>query len=50
MQKQVEAAASRQVLDWSEVPNQEHWWWDTAAPNDGGVMYDPVVRHFVQTR
>ncbi|CAJ1362585.1 unnamed protein product, partial [Effrenium voratum] len=24
--------------------DQEHWWWDTHTPNDGGVMHDPSIR------
>ncbi|CAE6940592.1 unnamed protein product, partial [Symbiodinium sp. KB8] len=24
--------------------DQEHWWWDSQEPNDGGVMHDPGLR------
>lgn len=27
-----------------EVPNKQHWWWDTKIDNDGGVLNDPHVR------
>ena len=26
------------------VAGKEHWWWDTDAPNDGGVNNDPRMR------
>ncbi|CAK9004594.1 unnamed protein product [Durusdinium trenchii] len=31
----------------SEIPDKEHWWWDTDEPNDGGAVNDPEIRHFV---
>ena len=27
-----------------EVPQRQHWWWDTAHENDGGVMNDEPMR------
>jgi hypothetical protein len=29
-----------------EVRGKEHWWWDTAKENDGGVLHDDVMRDF----
>ena len=29
-----------------EVPEKQHWWWDTDRINDGGVMNDAVMRSF----
>jgi pimeloyl-ACP methyl ester carboxylesterase len=29
-----------------ELPEKEHWWWDTATPNDGGAVNDPAIRKF----
>ena len=26
----------------------DHWWWDTSAPNDGGVMFDTSLRAFME--
>ena len=31
-----------------ELPGKQHWWWDTNAPNDGGVMNDPAMRAYYQ--
>ena len=31
---------------YSELAGKEHWWWDTAQENDGGVNNDPEVRDF----
>lgn len=31
----------------SEIAGKEHWWWDTQIANDGGVVFDPVVRDFL---
>jgi len=28
--------------------SQEHWWWDTAKPNDGGAVNDPEIRNFLK--
>ena len=32
---------------YSELAGKEHWWWDTAQENDGGVNNDPEVRDFL---
>lgn len=29
------------------MSREEHWWWDTDEPNDGGAVNDPEIRHFV---
>jgi hypothetical protein len=29
-----------------EVPGLGHWWWDSATPNDGGVLNDGAMRAF----
>eukprot|EP01033_Poteriospumella_lacustris_P021542 gene21542-16013_t len=31
-----------------EVIGKQHWWWDTAQDNDGGVLNDPRMRAFYQ--
>ena len=36
----------RSNVTYSELPGKEHWWWDTFATNDGGVVNDPVIRQF----
>ena len=36
----------RTNVTYSELPNKEHWWWDTYKTNDGGVVNDPVMRKF----
>lgn len=33
-------------VTYDEIPNKEHWWWDTYKTNDGGVTNDPVIRGF----
>ncbi|CAD7943000.1 unnamed protein product [Amoebophrya sp. A120] len=33
-------------IDYEEVPDKEHWWWDTNRPNDGGVLNDPRMRQW----
>eukprot|EP00045_Choanoeca_perplexa_P012516 m.137027 g.137027 ORF g.137027 m.137027 type:complete len:549 (+) comp16038_c0_seq1:1155-2801(+) len=32
---------------YEELPEMDHWWWDTAVPNDGGVMFDTTLRAFI---
>lgn len=32
----------------TELPGKEHWWWDTAKPNDGGAVNDPEIRNFLK--
>ncbi|CAL1546091.1 unnamed protein product [Lymnaea stagnalis] len=32
---------------YSELPNLEHWWWDTIDTNDGGCVNDAQVRKFI---
>ena len=32
----------------SEIAGKDHWWWDTLEANDGGVLFDPPVRTFMQ--
>jgi len=29
---------------YEEIPNKEHWWWDTLRSNDGGVLNDVKLR------
>ncbi|EDQ88969.1 uncharacterized protein MONBRDRAFT_25727 [Monosiga brevicollis MX1] len=36
-------------VTYQEFEGQDHWWWDSSLPNDGGVVFDPTVRTFVQT-
>lgn len=45
-----EMKVETQVLAYSEVAGKEHWWWDTTKSNDGGVMFDSVVRRFMHTQ
>jgi hypothetical protein len=35
------------AIDAVELKGKEHWWWDTAAPNDGGAVFDGAVRAFL---
>jgi len=35
-------------LTFNELPGKDHWWWDTASTNDGGVMFDKEVRNFLK--
>lgn len=32
----------------AEIPNKEHWFWDTETSNDGGVLNDAVMRNFYE--
>ncbi|XP_014674933.1 PREDICTED: uncharacterized protein LOC106815023 [Priapulus caudatus] len=32
-----------------ELPGKEHWWWDTWAENDGGVVNDAQLRQFMSS-
>lgn len=34
----------------SEIPGKPHFWWDTAAANDGGAVFDPEMRAFLHAR
>jgi hypothetical protein len=34
-------------IEYQELPGKGHWWWDTAAPNDGGSVNDPALRSFM---
>jgi acetyl esterase/lipase len=34
---------------YQELPEMDHWWWDTAVPNDGGVMFDTTLRAFINS-
>ena len=36
----------RTNVTYTELPNKEHWWWDTYETNDGGAVNDPVIRKF----
>ena len=38
------------LVEYQELVGKEHWWWDTEAPNDGGVNNDPTVRAFLAAR
>ncbi|GFO46042.1 afadin-and alpha-actinin-binding protein [Plakobranchus ocellatus] len=33
-------------VTYSEIPGQEHWWWDTKEANDGGCVNDGQIRKF----
>lgn len=39
-------ASVSSLVTLSEIPKQQHWWWDTSVANDGGVMNDPTMRKF----
>lgn len=41
--------ADRKQVSVEEVPNKEHWWWDTKAANDGGAVNDAKLRRFFQS-
>lgn len=34
------------MVNYTELPNKEHWWWDTWETNDGGVVNDRQLREF----
>ncbi|KAH9509120.1 hypothetical protein Btru_049103 [Bulinus truncatus] len=34
-------------VTYAELPNLEHWWWDTKETNDGGCVNDADVRKFI---
>jgi len=36
----------RTNVTYDEIPNKEHWWWDSYKTNDGGVTNDPIIREF----
>lgn len=40
------SVAGLESLQVEEVPNQEHWWWDTQRAEDGGVVNDATMRAF----
>ena len=31
---------------YAELPNKDHWWWDTATDSDGGALNDGQMRSF----
>lgn len=39
-------AAEGGAVELVEVAGKEHWWWDTATPNDGGAVNDAALRAF----
>ncbi|XP_033736186.1 LOW QUALITY PROTEIN: uncharacterized secreted protein ARB_06907-like [Pecten maximus] len=34
------------MVNYTELPDKEHWWWDTWETNDGGVVNDQQLREF----
>eukprot|EP01033_Poteriospumella_lacustris_P012179 gene12179-8712_t len=42
------AMATVNNVSLEEVAGKQHWWWDTAQDNDGGVLNDPRMRAFYQ--
>ncbi|XP_055880964.1 uncharacterized protein LOC106057948 [Biomphalaria glabrata] len=34
-------------VTYTELPNLEHWWWDTKETNDGGCVNDAQIRKFI---
>ena len=39
-------AAGAKATELVEVPEKEHWWWDTKRSNDGGCVNDGKMRGF----
>lgn len=39
----------RSNVNYTELPNKEHWWWDTWSTNDGGAVHDEQLRKFSAT-
>ena len=37
---------SSRSTELTELKGKEHWWWDTARPNDGGAVNDEEMRAF----
>lgn len=35
---------ARPASHYSELPNKEHWWWDSERANDGGALNDEEMR------
>ena len=33
---------------YSEKAGADHWYWDFDSPEDGGVVFDPAIRRFIQ--
>lgn len=33
-------------VTYNELPDKQHWWWDTYEENDGGVVNDGKMRKF----
>jgi menaquinone-dependent protoporphyrinogen IX oxidase len=46
MARLLEEVGADVTLD--ELPDKEHWWWDSHKANDGGVMFDKTVRDFLK--
>ncbi|RUS76488.1 hypothetical protein EGW08_015742 [Elysia chlorotica] len=38
--------ASQVDVTYAEIPDLEHWWWDTKEANDGGCVNDGQIRAF----
>ncbi|XP_060070908.1 uncharacterized protein LOC132550832 [Ylistrum balloti] len=37
------------MINYTELPGKEHWWWDTWETNDGGVVNDRQLREFTDS-
>ncbi|OWF46589.1 uncharacterized secreted protein ARB_06907-like [Mizuhopecten yessoensis] len=37
------------MINYTELPDKEHWWWDTWETNDGGVVNDRQLREFTDS-
>jgi hypothetical protein len=33
------------TVTWDELPDKEHWWWDSEKSSDGGCVNDQVMRY-----
>ena len=41
-------AAEGVNVTYSEKEGADHWYWDFAVPEDGGVVFDPLIRTFIE--
>ena len=47
--KQIYTSEESNIIQYTEIPLKEHWWWDTKKENDGGVTNDTELRKFFKS-